>query len=966
MTLGEANVTGDASDVLSPGADDPARRGRKWERALVAALCVAIGWFYLWTERSNADPWKFGREQNDYYNLLIDGWLDGHLHMKVPVPAALLALPDPYDPTTRPPGLALHDASFYHGKYYLYFGAAPLVALMLPFRLLTGIDLPQPAAELVFVYAGFLASVGLFLGIRRRYFPETGPATAILGTLVLGLAGLGPVLLRRPHMWELPIAAGYCFATIALGCVWGSLHSPRRRGWWFAAAGLALGLAIGSRPTYLIASSLLVVPLVYWWRRDRRLPWRPAACAVVPLLLIGMVMAWHNYARFGNPLEFGQTYQFSLDYEAKVTHFSPRYVPFNAWRYFVSQAKWTAYFPFIQPADMPPKPPGFAGHDDVYGVFANLPIAWFALLAPLTLWRRPSVARSVLGTWLGSALILFAAMAGVLLFFFGSLARYESDFTPTLMLLACIGVLAGERLLRGANANVILGGYRAGWTILAVVSCGFAVLFSLQFDGLLGERNPALARRLALALNRVPAAFERIRGVQHGAAEFDVKLTPRERGDRVLLSVGDAPRISRVFVRHLDPERVQFGFAQDEGPPVLSRPMELDFGRAHRLRVTLGPLFPPRTHPFFADKSERDAAELTSLAQVTLDDDLLIDERRRFAGELGTLRVGRDALAEPANRFDAPIGPVHRVTGTNALRMGTAQPGGFVRLWLAFPVAPPAPREPLLAIGSGADTALLFVHYVDDTGQIAFGTVARGERPAETASLRIDLEKVHELVVRWQRGADAARSRVELRLDGMVVSSRDLPWTERDGAVVAGRNSLGETGCAPEFTGKLHTVQRSGDGRDPLLGPGDTLRLRVQLPRGRTGTRDPLVVTGRYAGGDLLMVEYVDDHTARFSLDHWGSGPMVSPPVPIDFSVPHEIDVTLGSLAAPADMSVERHLRRGPVAVAVDRQTIWETQSELFTADAFEFAIGRNAIGGTGCGPAFGGDVLAAERILRE
>ena len=52
---------------------------RNWrERVLVAALCAAVGWFYVWTVRSSGDPWRFGLEQRDYYNLLIDGWLDGH------------------------------------------------------------------------------------------------------------------------------------------------------------------------------------------------------------------------------------------------------------------------------------------------------------------------------------------------------------------------------------------------------------------------------------------------------------------------------------------------------------------------------------------------------------------------------------------------------------------------------------------------------------------------------------------------------------------------------------------------------------------------------------------------------------------------------------------------------------------------------------------------------------------------
>ena len=171
---------------------------RAFERILVVALCGAIGWFHVWTVRSNADEWDFAPEQNDYFNLLIDGWLDGQLHMKVPVPEAMLALKDPYDPALRPPGLGLHDATFYRGKYYLYFGAAPAVLVMWPYRLITGVDLPLAVAVFVFVLGGFLTSVAIWRGMRRRYFPETGMLVMLIGVLVLGLASLGPVLMRRP------------------------------------------------------------------------------------------------------------------------------------------------------------------------------------------------------------------------------------------------------------------------------------------------------------------------------------------------------------------------------------------------------------------------------------------------------------------------------------------------------------------------------------------------------------------------------------------------------------------------------------------------------------------------------------------------------------------------------------------------------------------------------------------------
>jgi len=170
------------------------RAGNWGERAWLAGVCALIGWFYGWTARPEGVSWNFGQRQTDYYNLLVDGFLDGHLYMKVEVPEALLTLADPYNPATRPPGIALHDASMYRGRYYIYFGAGPVVTLLLPFRVLAGgVALPLPAAVLVFTYAGFLVSAGILLGMRRRYFPEAGSGMVMMWVVALGTA-LGAVV----------------------------------------------------------------------------------------------------------------------------------------------------------------------------------------------------------------------------------------------------------------------------------------------------------------------------------------------------------------------------------------------------------------------------------------------------------------------------------------------------------------------------------------------------------------------------------------------------------------------------------------------------------------------------------------------------------------------------------------------------------------------------------------------------
>lgn len=926
-------------------------------RLMLVLTFLAVGAFDFWTMESTGHRWNFGAEQRDYYNLLIDGWLDGQLNMKVAVPAEMLKLKNPYDPEERPPEVGLHDASYYRGKYYLYFGAAPLLVTMLPFRVVTGIDLPVAFATLAFVYAGFLASAAVWLAVRRRYFPETSTASTVLCVVALGLASLAPVLLRRPQMWELPIAAGYFFAMAALGCLWRCLHAERRGTLWLLGASLALGLAVASRPPYLFASPLLLAPLLLRWWRERTISWSGLLAVTLPMAAIGALMALHNALRFGSPFEFGQAYQLTYFDETKMPHFSLRYAGFNLWRYFFSRPQWSMYFPFISPAELPPKPPGFSGHDDLYGVLANLPLAWLALLAPLALVKRSGDERLRLGTWLAVVAGLFTVMAALLLCFFGSLARYEVDFTPALMLLACVGVVALERVVQRGPAVVeffAVGLARAA----GLAAFAFVVLFTLQYDGQLQHHNPATAARLARVMNWIPYTVERARGIQHGGVELQFTLRARPAGDETLLSVGDGPTVDHVLVRHTDAARVQFVVAAAGLPELASRPVPLDFTQPHRLRVVLGSLLPPATHPLFADRTEAELADLTRQVRLELDDRVLIDELRELTRGTGKIRLGREALAEETAPVVADVQQTRRVAASAPVRVAA-----FARLRLAFPPRAAVRREPLLGFRDAAGAGLLFVHYVDDAGQVAFG-MADGERRNEGDAIGAEPGKTHDFVVRWLATSDPTRPLIEARLDGTIVFAGEAFWPPQ-APLTMGRNNEIEPGFGRDFTGHIYSTQAAEDGRDPLTSGKDVINLRLRFPTEAKDAREPLLVTGSSGSGDLLLVEYVDEQTIRFGFDHWGGQLLLSDPVRVDFSKPHELSLATAALWGPADGTPLRMAQKGPVRVELDQRVVWEIATPCFASRPDEIAIGYNPIGGTSSRPRFTGDIYSAERVQR-
>lgn len=804
------------------------------ERAAAVLVCVLVGWFHVWTASSSDGLAPRVGPKRDYYNLLLDGWLSGQLHLKVDVPPELLRLPDPYDPTLRPPGLGLHDASFHRGRYYLYFGAAPVLTLLLPYRLATGSDLSEAAAVLCFGLAGFLASFALWRAIRRQYFPDTAPLVTLLAGGVLGLASLGPVLLRRPHLWELPIAAGSCFALLVLFALWRALHAnppPAARSWWrsrcgwAALAGLALGLAIASRPTYLIASPFLAVPFLAWWWRERRLPWREAGAALAPLAVIGVAMAWHNHARFGDPLQFGQAYQLSMDYESKMAHFRAGHAPFNLWRYFLSPATWSWEFPYIRPADLPPKPPGFGGHDDVYGLLVNLPIAWLAVAAPWAAWRREPVVRTRLASWLTAVVCLFVAMASTLSLFFGSLARYQSDFTPPLMVLAAVGILAVERGLGLPGARWARWPVRLAWSGAAVFSCGFAVLASLQLNGFLLARNPDAYQRVETRFHRLSETLERTVGRSHGPVEFDLWIRPEAPGTRhLLVTAGTAPRMDRLEVIHEAGGRVVFEVSAAGGVSCRSAAVVPDPDTPQRLRLSMGSLLPPPSHSLWGNATPEERLSARHALTVDLAGRRLIGVQPWFSASAGPVAIGPYAADEGPLRFS---GAVTAVARDQSGLPGLARWAGdelrqaqsvwsqdrTLRLRLRLPPVGAVLMDPLVVTGQPGRGDMIGLWH-EGSGRVRFGWDHWGSSRGHRSGLvEMDPGLAHEVTITvadsvFSPGAgERVGGRLQVSVDGRLVWDEPgeffnvPPWQR-----CLGRNPIGGTSCSAAFGGALFEV----------------------------------------------------------------------------------------------------------------------------------------------------------------
>ena len=258
-------------------------------------------------------------DHRNEYEVMADSLLEGHLYLDYDdVDPKLLTMENPYDPEARKAeGVRVHwDHAWYNGHYYMYFGVVPAVLTFLPYRILTGHALTTYHATQLYVMLMILGFFALFQELADRFYRSLPFGTFLLLSLASGA-----------------ISSWYCAAAPALYCtaisaglsleVW-SLYffvraafviksGKKRIG--CAATGALLGsLAFGCRPPVALGNLLILGMLVPCLKGHRPFGKLFGALftAFLPYIVVGAALMWYNWARFGNPFEFGQTYQMTV------------------------------------------------------------------------------------------------------------------------------------------------------------------------------------------------------------------------------------------------------------------------------------------------------------------------------------------------------------------------------------------------------------------------------------------------------------------------------------------------------------------------------------------------------------------------------------------------------------------------------------------------------------------------------
>lgn len=382
---------------------------------LLLLLCLEpMGWAPLWNGEVPG--------HRDQYEKITQAFLNGQLYFDTEVDPALLALENPYDPDARTESGVYNrqwndmwDHAYYDGHYYMYFGVVPVLLVFMPYQLLTGHPLTTYHATQIFAALFIVGLFMLFAYLTKRFFPKIPLCIFFLLSSAVAIMSIW-YCVAAPALYCTAIMSAICLMvwSLYLFCRAVFDEGTNWKTFLFAALGSLCGaLAFGCRPTIALGN-LVVIPLLITFFRQRKLTLKQmgltALCAL-PYVAVAIGLMWYNNARFGNPFEFGQSYQITTADQSQYGDI-------------LSRIQWRPLFENIKKALF-----RFDSGPLDYGIFFAFPILLLSVVGPVRKGSRTYLVKSGLGLMIPVILVtVLVIIAMSILWTPYLLPRYTTDY----------------------------------------------------------------------------------------------------------------------------------------------------------------------------------------------------------------------------------------------------------------------------------------------------------------------------------------------------------------------------------------------------------------------------------------------------------------------------------------------------------------------------------------------------------
>lgn len=420
---------------------------------------------------------------------IVEAFAAGQVSLLAEPSEELLAMENPYDwgARSRAEVSYLWDHCLYEGKYYSYYGIAPVLFLFLPYHLLTGYFFPSSWAVLLFGIIGLVFLKKLYLAIVRKWFPDLSLRNCVAGLVTLFAACGIWFSFGRPLFYELAIAAG--FAAVLAGCYFlftanVLCEGEIRHGRLFLGCNL-LALAVLCRPTLAVycVAALVMLAVGLGKLAKKPKPWiRYLACSLVPFAVWGSVQMVYNYLRFGSFFDFGIQYSLTIN-DFTRSQFHVQFVLVIVFAFLFAAPALRPAFPFVFSEFQRLNTNGYLFVDESSKNGIAIGLLWRALpvfayfLAPKA-YRLSGRKKEYIAPWLvfcilAPLVILCSAWES------GYAVRYAADFSWQMTIGALLVLFVILQYTANETVKRILSGLLAASTF-ACLAVNFAQVYSFM------------------------------------------------------------------------------------------------------------------------------------------------------------------------------------------------------------------------------------------------------------------------------------------------------------------------------------------------------------------------------------------------------------------------------------------------------------------------------------------------------
>lgn len=295
---------------------------------------------------------------------LVDAFENGQVSLLDTPDESIKDIENPYDWSQRNEngGSFAWDHLYYNGKYYSYYGVAPVLLLYLPYHLITGHYCSTNLSIMLFSIIGMIFLTLSYTQFIKKFFKDIPAGIAVAGHIIIMSACGIWYSVGRNIFYEISMSSGFMF--VAMGTFFllsSNLVSSGKLSYVKTAlSSLFLATAVLCRPTLAVYCICACVYIAYgFFKKDNTIlnkngetvtiPVKRTAfliCAIVPFVVLGGFQMWYNYIRFGSPIDFGIQYSLTIN-DFTHSQYHTIFVIIGLFNYLLAPPAFSPEYPFI-------------------------------------------------------------------------------------------------------------------------------------------------------------------------------------------------------------------------------------------------------------------------------------------------------------------------------------------------------------------------------------------------------------------------------------------------------------------------------------------------------------------------------------------------------------------------------------------------------------------------------------------